>query len=656
MATLLLPALVAQLGATAAAGAGITGAVSLHAATSLGLTLAGGLLDSQFILPKLFGAESDADPRLGDVQFSAGQEGANRNHAFGKTVRVPCHPVFISELREVKDTSSGGGKGGSGGEFVTYRYHVDAVLEIAKGRISRVLKLWADGKLFFDAQPDIAPPGSTQITATVLSPQLFNPVATNQLVLESDMGAGGPDLSLIQSGEDATVAGYPAGSPGVTDGTFNTAKGKGSGSIPVFSTLGGTINKDDVLVVDGHNTLYRATETETIGAGNVKDVNIAPGLAAFVQAGTAIEEVRVADDRNNGTWLVVSSSKDEVADTSQVKLTNPLDQEWSFQPDTAGDSITVSQEQPTHKESQVGAIRFGLGPDGQEADETLVALKGNESLGDANVYGQNRRARIVLEDFDLFDFGNRLPNIEALIEVDGADDELATVIKAIAVDRHGYSENEIDVSAVSSASVGGYNLKGPASGKVDLAPLLLAYDVIVREDGPKLVFESRANVASLDLAQADLAAHEPGGDMPGLMDVNDQAELRVPTEVVVSFIDATKDYQQSTRRSRLTEPVGVHVQRVDLPLVIDGDLAQQIADRLLAVAHATRRALTLRLGPSKLGQVREGMILKPKSIYGDDWEMLAATVDRGANFLIRVEGREEDSSVYTQTATGEGVT
>lgn len=94
-------------------------------------------------------------PRLDDLNVTSSAYGKNRHLGYG-TVRLNGNIIWSSGIEEVvtTETQSGGGKGGGGGGSVsstTYSYFASFAIAFAGREADRLLRVWADNKLIYDA-------------------------------------------------------------------------------------------------------------------------------------------------------------------------------------------------------------------------------------------------------------------------------------------------------------------------------------------------------------------------------------------------------------------------------------------------------------------------------------------------------------------------
>ena len=151
MATLALSAVGAAVGGALLPGVGLFGAAIGQAAGAF----AGAAIDQA-----LFGASGRArvveGPRLADLQVMSSSEGASIPRVYGR-VRLAGEVIWATRFEEEivrtsEQTQSGGkglGGGGSSAGGVTrieYRYFANFAVGLCEGPITRLGRVWADGK------------------------------------------------------------------------------------------------------------------------------------------------------------------------------------------------------------------------------------------------------------------------------------------------------------------------------------------------------------------------------------------------------------------------------------------------------------------------------------------------------------------------------
>jgi hypothetical protein len=106
-------------------------------------SIAGSMADA-----RLFGTTSHAEgPRLADLHVMASSEGAPIPKLYGRA-RIGGQVIWATEYVErAQRRSAGGGKGGGSSATVTeYRYSVSFAVALCEGEVTRIGRVWADGK------------------------------------------------------------------------------------------------------------------------------------------------------------------------------------------------------------------------------------------------------------------------------------------------------------------------------------------------------------------------------------------------------------------------------------------------------------------------------------------------------------------------------
>ena len=150
--------------ALAAVGSAIGSAVMPAGFTLLGATMTGAAIGSQigalagsYVDNALFGSSGQnrtvEGPRLSDLHVTASTEGAPIPRLYGRA-RLGGQIIWATDFEEEIITtpeSTGGGKGGLGGggartTSTQYNYYANFALALCEGEISRVGRMWADGR------------------------------------------------------------------------------------------------------------------------------------------------------------------------------------------------------------------------------------------------------------------------------------------------------------------------------------------------------------------------------------------------------------------------------------------------------------------------------------------------------------------------------
>lgn len=349
-----------------------------------------------------------------------------------------------------------------------------------------------------------------------------------------------------------------------------------------------------------------------------------------------------ANANNNGTFRVLSSSKDEASGNSTARLRNSNAVTASSSP-----TITITQDLPEFSPNKASAFTFYTGTESQTADPLIESYEGS-----GNVSGRRGKAYVVITGLQLSDFGNSMPQLQFLVEQVSGTKTVADAISDILI-RAGRPEEDFDVTGV-DGNVRGYIVRGPQTCVQQLRPLMLAFDILTQERGGVLYFFSRTNTSEVEITSDEeaLAATEEGSDTPQVLEVVDVQTPQLPVEVNVSYTDPNMSYQSGSQKYRggFRSGGSDNVFSVDLSgIVLTPSEAQDIARRTYWTAHANRQKVTLSLPPSKITTQENDVVTV--TAHGTDWRVLLSKVDRGVNSLLQCEGVTEEADVLTFTGS-----
>lgn len=288
------------------------------------------------------------------------------------------------------------------------------------------------------------------------------------------------------------------------------------------------------------------------------------------------------------------------------------------------------------------AIRFYPGSATQLPDPTIESY-----IGAGKTPAYRGTAYVVLADLQLADYGNRIPNLEFLIE---AQPEV-TVGRVVAdfVERCGLPLNLVSTVGLTEP-VRGYAVAQAASGVGAIQPLALAFDFDVAEVGGGLRCVKRtASPAGIVLTE-HLAGHEASADRPDPLVWKRAQITSLPREATVTFPDPERDWQPSSQVERRSQGSADSNLANEISVVLSADEAQALAARLLwqawtgiqtAEAQTDDRWIALEPGRSYYFQTPAGL------------EPLRVTrLTRGWNGVIDLELRRDRDEVYNDALPG----
>lgn len=289
-------------------------------------------------------------------------------------------------------------------------------------------------------------------------------------------------------------------------------------------------------------------------------------------------------------------------------------------------------------------LRFYPGDFDQTPDPTIESYVG---VGATPAY--RGTAYVVFEDLQLADFGNRLPNLEFLVE---AQEEI-TVSEVVfdVAERCGLDTNLISTINVGEYTVRGFAIGQASSGVGALQPLALAYDFDVAEVAGALRC-SRRQASPLGIITLEqLGGHEGTAERSG--DIISWQRTRVtalPRQSTVTFADPERDYQPNSQIAQRSEGSADSALSTTVPLVLTADEGRALADRLLWEAWTAQQTATAQTDDRWIS-IEPGRIYYVETPAGYEAARITR-VTRGWNGVIDLEIRRDRAEVYQPSSTG----
>lgn len=252
----------------------------------------------------------------------------------------------------------------------------------------------------------------------------------------------------------------------------------------------------------------------------------------------------------------------------------------------------------------------------------------------------------VFDSLALGDFGNRIPTISALVEVE----EQTSVRDAIAdiCARAGLSSGQYDVTRVDECFTG-YAVVGPVSMARALEPILQAYDIVCQETEGVLHFFHRGDEVTKTVTPADLAAGTPNQQRPRPVQFSQIANFDAPSAVHVDYIDGSKSYDKASEIAQRINFETENKELLSMPLVLFASKAATIANRRLYRAWTERLAVELTLPPTYL-MLQEADVIYV-TVEGEQFTLFIAKQERDLNFVLKLSCVVLDRVGVTSTVT-----
>jgi hypothetical protein len=293
------------------------------------------------------------------------------------------------------------------------------------------------------------------------------------------------------------------------------------------------------------------------------------------------------------------------------------------------------------------AIRFYPGTQSQLPDPTIESFLG---VGETSAFRGS--SYCVLADFQLADYGNRLPNLEFLVE-----GQVETTVGEAARDiviRCGIDPNTVSFGGLGADTLRGMVIANAATGDAALQPLALAFNFDLSDQGGGLRFTKRGMAPAGFIPIDDLGGHEPGSRPGEAIRWSRQVETMLPRQATVTFADPDRDFQPNSQGDSREEGSAENNLETQLAITMTADEGRATASRLLWEAWNSRQGATgavtdrwRNLVAGKVYLVETPAGLEPLRIKHRT---------RGVNGVIEIEAVRDNLEVYASATAGAGAT
>ena len=285
--------------------------------------------------------------------------------------------------------------------------------------------------------------------------------------------------------------------------------------------------------------------------------------------------------------------------------------------------------------------RFYRGTHDQPPDSTLEAING---VGNTPAY--NGIAYIVLEDFQLQEYGNGIPNLEIEL-IDSATNNVETIVEDIA-SRGGVS---VYANPLRSDTCQGYIITQAGNVWGAIEPLAGAYSFDLVVFGGVIRAVKRAAKIQAHIPDSDLAGRgirDSSGDTKTLTRAD---VLRLPSEITLSYFDPSRDYQINTQRAFRDQGDSNNKISVEMPMVLTANEARKIADRMLWEAWAVTRQVKFTTS-RRWERALEASQIVTLDVGNERRPFRIERMVRGKNGVVEFEAVFEDPTLYESDVQG----
>ncbi|MEQ1548923.1 MAG: phage tail protein, partial [Chakrabartia sp.] len=252
-------------------------------------------------------------------------------------------------------------------------------------------------------------------------------------------------------------------------------------------------------------------------------------------------------------------------------------------------------------------FRFYNGTEAQSVDPLIAAAEGI-----SNTPAYRGLAYGVFEDFQLGDYGNRIPSLSFEVVADDGDISVGAILEGLA---------PVGLSAVCPTVFGGFAASGDSvRGVAETIGSALA--LYAHDDGVSVLITESGQVGPAVFSDdMGAAAGEKGGNRSQIERQSNSTNAGARS---VAYYEIARDYQAGFQRVR-REGGGRREDRIDLPAALTPTQARRIASHGLALASAHRARLKISLPWSYLG-IAPGDQVRVPHVSGL-WQVKQAALD-----------------------------
>lgn len=253
-------------------------------------------------------------------------------------------------------------------------------------------------------------------------------------------------------------------------------------------------------------------------------------------------------------------------------------------------------------------FRLYLGDEQQEADPIIASREG-AALSPA----YRGLAYAVFEDFQLADYGNRIPLLTFEVEADGGPVAIGRIAAALS----GGAVADGSTIAVAGYAASGDSVRAAVEALADVIPLSLSDDagaLVLRMTG----FEP------VDVPAAAVGA-KGAGDSGGPTDLIHGSGDATPGEVSLSYYEPARDYQTGLQRA-IRNGAERRTDARALAAALDAETAKALAEHRLAALWIGRSTARVHL-PWRWETLKPGRAVRLQGHPGQ-WRVTRWTLDR----------------------------
>lgn len=287
-----------------------------------------------------------------------------------------------------------------------------------------------------------------------------------------------------------------------------------------------------------------------------------------------------------------------------------------------------------------------------EIDCNTFTIKRQDSTANFGILGDPPNVIYNEESQSLWGLGTNIGWRLSLDRVTANKATLSSIVTGI-TEGMGLAVADIDVSDLTTTTVDGFSVTGDTTGRNAIETLQSAYFFDGVESDWKLNFPIRTGTSIGTILEDDLSARILDDAQPAPILTNREIDLDLPQTIEIKYIDIDGNHENRTQFST-REPGTVNSRNresIELPIVMDKDIAKQISEKLLYLTWKQKEGLyELTLPWKYLKYDPADVVTVPYK--NTNYLLRLIEVQLGANLLMQCKALPEADYCYVSNAVG----
>lgn len=226
---------------------------------------------------------------------------------------------------------------------------------------------------------------------------------------------------------------------------------------------------------------------------------------------------------------------------------------------------------------------------------------------------------------------------------------LSSIVSAEIAQSAVIDSSDVDVSGL-YASVRGYRVSSVAAIRAAIEPLRAAWPFDVIQSGYKIRAVPRGGASVATIYETDLDARQTGAATSPALRRQREMDTQLPARVSVKYLDHGREYDVGEQAHDHLSTDAVHVQTLDLQIVLTDTEAAGVAQQLSDMYWLERYETQITIGPEH-GALEPGDVVT-LSMPAGSIDLRLVQIDALPDGRLQCQCRDSRPAVYSPNATG----